>query len=152
MKPIKIECPSCQQHIEIVPPGPSAIRRVMFFVLTLILGGVLTVGGVYAWVALRLTRSTFSYSEAKAVPAKIPIEGALGWTLGAKLPPQKMEYPDDYGITFISDDMSDPIFKMPQIRALQDRRIYEIRMMADRKQSDIVTDALRAKYGNGQST
>ena len=150
MKPIKIECPSCQQQIEIVPPKPGALLRTVLFILTLILGGVLTIGGFYAWMAWRLSGPSSSYTRTKEAVAKIPIEGAFGWKLGDQLPVNKDEMTNKLGITYIPFLRDEQVFPMPQICALPDRRIYAIDMNAEASKESIVQAALEAKYGPGQ--
>jgi hypothetical protein len=125
----------------------------MVKILLLMLAGAgLFVGMFFLWYSFR-ARSSFEAEIPTAQAAtKVPIDGALGWKIGAVLPPSKDEIRNDYSITLIPYDASEKVFPMPQVLALLDRRIYEVNMTAEPDKESVVSQALSTKYGPGQFT
>src|ERR1039458_9468731 len=152
MKPIKIECPTCQQPIELTLPKGNLIWRISKVALLLIAGGALTVGGVYVWFSIKVRFCGGADTPSAAAAAKIPIDGALGWKLGSVLPVSKDEIHNAWSITLIPYFPEEKTFPMPQVLALPDRRIYEINMTADWDKGELVSEALTSKYGSGKFT
>jgi len=172
MKPIKIECPTCGQHIEI-----AAQRRSL---IPFILGGIFIL--LLAWLGLAVfsarhesheiasaaqsTRSAPSKPPPPDVPAPQtnavapksnfqPITGAFGWTLGDKAPTTLGLKRTSDGALMASQRTSEyPPFKDIVLCALDDGTIYQI--FATTSGDGMITDyleiekTLKLRYGNPQ--
>jgi hypothetical protein len=173
---MKIECPTCQQHIEVeVSPVRRGIPGTAVFALVLcaLIGGAL--GGMFvARSAMMVALNTAMAASARGGIAKKPdavqnvqtfplgttsahegrqeaITGALGFILGERLDPSvPTESFENEGMLQAQFRWTNyPPFESVIISTLPDRTIVHISAFAYVEDSTVISTAINQKYGYG---